>query len=426
MNTNEIFDVIIIGAGQAGLSTSYLLKKNNIHHIVFERGQIGNSWHNRWDSFVMNSPNQFNLLPGQSVNAEDAERFNTGKQFADGLLQYATTNNLPVKPNTRVISLSKSDNENSFLIETENDGETQLWKARQVVVASGGENVPVIPKLQHQFPSSLHQVHVDQYRNPSQLPEGGVLVIGSGTSGVQIAEELLGAGRKVYMATSAVARVPRRYKGRDVIAWMADLHFFDKPTSQAEPFELNMKAPLMSGHGDFGHTISLQALQKQGAQLFGHLKQVENTRITFDNNLKDTLQFGDGFSAQVKGGIDQFIAMTGLQAEAAEPDEADQPADLSAFENSPISLDLDEHNITSIIWTTGFTGDFSYIKLPVLNERGSPIHTDGISPVKHLYFNGLPWLRNLKSSLVLGSIGDAEAVSSYVLQNQHENNKVMA
>jgi len=211
-----------------------------------------------------------------------------------------------------------------------------------------------------------------------------------------------------------------------VIAWMADLHFFDKPTSQAEPFELNMKAPLMSGHGDFGHTISLQALEKQGAKLYGHLKQVENNTIVFDNNLIDTIQFGDGFSAQVKGGIDQFIVMTGLQAEAAEPDEADQPAELSIFENSPTSLDIEANNIKSIIWTTGFTGDFSYIKLPVLNERGNPIHTDGISPVEHLYFNGLPWLRNLKSSLVLGSIGDAEAVTSYVLKNQHENIEAIA
>jgi putative flavoprotein involved in K+ transport len=425
MNTNEIFDVIIIGAGQAGLSTSYLLKKNNIHHIVFERGQVGNSWHNRWDSFVMNSPNQFNLLPGQSVSEEDAGRFNTGKQFANGLMQYATTNSLPVESNTKVTSLSKSESENVFLVETEKEGEKQLWKAKQVVVASGGENVPLIPKLQQQFPSSLHQVHVDQYRNPGQLPEGGVLIVGSGTSGVQIAEELLAAGRKVYLATSAVARVPRRYKGRDVIAWMVDLHFFDKPTSQAEPFELNLKAPLMSGHGDFGHTISLQALQKQGAQLFGHLKEIENNRITFDNNLKETIQFGDGFSAQVKGGIDQFITMTGFQAADAEPDESDQPAELSIFENSPTSLDLKANNINTIIWTTGYTGDFSYIKLPVLNEQGRPIHNDGISPVQHLYFNGLPWLRNLKSSLVLGSIGDAEAVSSYVLQNQHENTKMM-
>jgi putative flavoprotein involved in K+ transport len=207
---------------------------------------------------------------------------------------------------------------------------------------------------------------------------------------------------------------------------MVDLHFMDKPTSQAEPYELNMKAPLMSGHGEIGHTISLQALAKRGAKLFGHLKQVENNTIVFENNLIDQIQFGDGFSAQIKGGIDQFIAMTGMQAAAAEADEADQPADLSYFENSPTNLDLQANNINTIIWTTGYTGDFSWIKLPVLNEWGRPIHNDGISPVKHLYFNGLPWLRNLKSSLVLGSIGDAEAVSSYVLKNHHENVIAMA
>jgi len=413
-------DVIIIGAGQSGLSTSYLLKKNNIPHIVFERGHIGNSWHQRWDSFVMNSPNQFNLLPGQSVSSDVAERFISGKNFASGLQAYANDNELPVRTNTRVTSMTKSDADNMFLVEVETNGEKELWKARQVVVASGGENVPVIPALKNQFPSGLHQLHVNDYRNPDQLPEGGVLIIGSGTSGVQIAEELLDAGRKVFMATSAVARVPRRYRGRDVIAWMADLQFFDKPTAQAEPYELNMKAPLMSGLGEWGHTISLQALQKRGANLFGHMKQVDNNMVTFDNNLIDQIQFADGFSAQVKGGIDQFISMTGFKAAEAEHDEADQPADVKAFENNPTTLDLEANNIKSIIWTTGFTGDFSWIKLPVLDERGRPIHNDGLSPVKNLYFNGLPWLRNLKSSLVFGAIGDAEAVASYVMQNQNE------
>jgi putative flavoprotein involved in K+ transport len=202
--------------------------------------------------------------------------------------------------------------------------------------------------------------------------------------------------------------------------WMSDLYFFDKPTAMAEDFEINMKAPLMSGIGEFGHTISLQNLQKQGVNLLGRLCNINRNILSFENNLAANVQFGDNFSAQVKGGIDQFIIATGAKAEPPEMDEADLPDDSFLTFESATQLDMEQNNITSIIWATGFKPDFSWIKLPVLDDRGKAIHSNGITSIKGLYFNGLPWLRNLKSSLILGVEDDAQAITNAVSKLHYE------
>lgn len=425
MNSAEFFDVIIIGAGQAGLSSSYFLKKNNIHHVILERGEVGDSWRKRWDSFYLNSPNKFNLLPAESIDEKQADGFISGPQYVEKLVHYAHHHQLPVEPNTEVIALNKRG-EDSFTITTKQNGQVRELHAKAVVVATGGQNFPILPAISKQFPGSVYQIHSDQYRNPAQLPEGAVLIIGSATSGVQIAEELAAEGKKVYMSTSAVARVPRQFRGKDTIEWLSMMGFFDKPTSMADPQELHLKAPLMSGIGDKGHTLSLQSLHKQGVLLLGYLKKIENHTLTFEDNLIDHLQFGDMFSDQVKGGINQFIEATNNPAPLAEIDEADQPVDLSLFQQRPLQLDLIQDNITSVIWTTGFTGNFNWIKLPVLNEKGQPIHSNGVSNIPNLFFMGVPWLRNLKSSLIYGTKEDAEVVTNALLQNLRVNIKEMA
>ncbi|HEX5113457.1 MAG TPA: NAD(P)/FAD-dependent oxidoreductase [Saprospiraceae bacterium] len=419
------YDVIIIGAGQAGLSTSYLLKQNSIDHIVLDRGEIGESWRKRWDSFFLNSPNKFNLLPGDRIDPQHADGFMSGQQYIEKLVHYSHQHQLPVQTNTEVIAVTKSPESDFFNVAVNRNGQSQTLFSKSVVVASGGQNFPILPSISKQFPSSLFQIHSDDYRHPDQLPKGAVLIIGSATSGVQIAEELAATGKKVYMSTSAVARIPRQYRGLDCIEWLSMMGFFDKPTAMAEPHELHMKAPLMSGIGDKGHTLSLQSLQKQGVILLGYLKSIQGYTLTFEDNLIDHLQFGDMFSGQVKGGINQFIEATNNPAPAAEIDEADQPVDLSLFQERILELDLNQNNITSVIWTTGFTGNFNWIKLPVLNEKGQPIHDNGVSAIPNLYFMGIPWLRNLKSSLIYGTKEDAEAVTTSLLQNLHSNVKVI-
>ncbi|HZV72037.1 MAG TPA: NAD(P)/FAD-dependent oxidoreductase [Saprospiraceae bacterium] len=426
MINHEILDVLIIGAGQAGLSTSYFLKENGISHVVLERGKIGNSWEKRWDSFRLNSPHQYNLLPGEPPGSYHIHDFITGHDFIERLAKYAHTHKLPVLENSNVISLKKSSVDDTFIVETIQNGQNISWSSKQVVIAAGGENNACLPQVSDQVPEKIFQLHAIQYSNPSKLPEGAVLVVGSGTSGVQIAEDLIAANRKVYLATSAVTRAPRRYRGRDIVEWMADLHFFDKPTAVAEDFELNMKAPLMSGVGASGHTISLQSLHRQGVILMGHLNNINQNVFKFENNLADNIKFGDDFSTQVKNGIDQFILATGVNAEPPEFDEADFPDDSLLTYEPASQLDLDDHYITSIIWATGFKPDFSWIKVPVLDELGKAIHSNGITTTKGLYFNGLPWLRNLKSSLIYGVVDDAKFITNSILENHHARTKVLA
>lgn len=420
MNSSKIKDVIIIGAGQAGLSTSYLLNKKNIEHIVFERDQIGSSWTKRWDSFKLNSPNHTNVLPGEKADTTEPIRFFTGKEFVNHLHQYALKSELPVQENSTVTALTKSHLDSSFLIEVNHNGKTETWKAKQIVVASGGEVKPKLPSIRNLFPKNIYQIHSSEYRNPAQLPAGDVLIIGSATSGVQIAEDLSAANRNVYLSTSSVARLPRRYRGRDIMDWMTDLHFFEKPTSEAEDFELNMKAPLMSGVGDQGHTISLQSLEAKGVKLLGYLKHVENNKLIFENNLADHIAFGDGFSSQIKDGIEQLISGTQMQALPLEEDEADMPVQEISGREPILELDIIDNNIKTIIWATGFTSEFSWVNLDVFDERKKPIHHNGITSVQGLYFMGLPWQRNLKSSLIYGTAGDAEEVTEAVLKYHSE------
>ncbi len=420
MDSNEVLDVIIIGAGQAGLSTSFLLKKNNLRHIVFEREQIGNSWTKRWDSFKLNSPNHTNLLPSEKMDTTEPERFFTGMEYINHLHQYAHNNELPVQENTTVTGLNKSNLDSTFLVEVNHNGKTETWKAKQIVIASGGEVKPKLPEIRNLIPKNIYQIHSGDYRNPAKLPAGDVLIIGSATSGVQIAEDLRAAHRNVYLSTSAVARVPRRYRGRDIMDWMNDLHFFEKPIAEAEDFELNMKAPLMSGVGELGHTISLQSLETKGVNLLGYLKHVDNNKLTFENNLADHIAFGDGFSSQIKQGIEQFIAGTHMQASPPEEDPADIPAQAISAKEPILELDIIDNNIKTIIWSTGFTSDFSWVSLDVFDEKRKPIHHNGFTSIQGLYFMGLPWQRNLKSSLIYGTAGDAEEVTNAIMKNHFE------
>ncbi len=423
MKNENFIDVIVIGAGQAGLSTSFFLKQHNINHIVFEREKIGSSWSKRWDSFKLNSPDHTNLLPGESHDAALPIHFLEGKQFAQHLTDYAVLFNLPIKEQSFVTRLTQSS-DNAFRAEVNVNGEDQIWNAKQVVIASGSEIKPRFPENHRQLPDDIFQIHSGDYRNPQQLPEGAVLIIGSATSGVQIAEDLSHTNREVYISTSAVARLPRRYRGRDIMDWLTDMHFFEKPTAQANDFELNMKAPLMSGVGNMGHTISLQSLGEKGVHLLGYLESVQGYQLTFKSNLTDHIGFGDNFSTQVKQGIDQFIEATQTKASPPEDDPADLP--VSQFSFPQIStLDLSEKNIRTVIWATGFTSDFSWIELDLFNENGKPVHQNGFTAVEGLYFMGLPWQRNLKSSLIYGTAGDAKEITDRIAIVHHEKSNLV-
>ncbi|MBI2427564.1 MAG: NAD(P)-binding domain-containing protein [Ignavibacteriales bacterium] len=413
--TETEYDVIIIGAGHAGLSVSYNLAQHNIRHIVLERGRIGQTWRTqRWDSFALNTPNALSVLPGDDYSGDNPDGFSSVAEFIGSLETYAEKFNLPVQQQTNVLSVEKDSSLFSVTI-MENGVKRQL-RSSGVVVASGCMNEKKVPSFAKEIPETIVQLHTCNYKNPGQIPGGAVLVVGSAQSGCQIAEELLQAGKRVFLASSLVARVPRRYRGKDIFEWLTLMRFTEMPADKVpDPRMLSMTQPQISGIGPLGHTVSLQSLARSGATILGRLENADSTMLSFQLNAAQHVHFADEFSLTVKKMIDDFIATSDMDAPQNEYDEADQP-DINASCASDIaSLDLKKEGIGTIIWTTGFSADFSWIRLPVLDKQGSPQHKNGISDVEGLYFIGFPWLRTRKSGIIYGIRDDAKFITEELM-----------
>lgn len=419
-STKQVFDVIIVGAGHAGLSISYFLSKNNLTHIVFDRGQIGESWRSqRWDSFALNTPNFMNLLPGETYRDLYRERFLLRDQVINKFKNYVEKFQLPLRENSAVTSVTKEPGEKYFSINVQTNDQSEQWISKQVVIASGAMSAAKTPAFSKSLSKNIYQIHVVDYRKPSQLPEGGVLIVGGGQSGCQVAEDLIASGRKIYLSTSKVGRMPRRYRGKDVLDWLTEMKYYDIPADTIKDTrQLTVTVPLLSGIGIFGHTISLQSLHRQGVVILGHLTSIENDTISFASDTAENIRYGDKFSREIKILIDSFIAKKGYTADEYKKDEADQP-DVNASCAAGISaINCSEKQINCVIWATGFTSDPGYIKLPVLTDDGKPIHRNGISPINGLFFIGFPWLRTRKSGIIHGIAEDAEFISLEILKNQ--------
>lgn len=410
----SVFDTIVVGAGVAGLSASYCLKKHGLNHIVFERGKIGESWRSqRWDSFRLNSLNKLNALAGVVYKEKDPGGFDRAADYYTFFEEYVAKYDLPVKENSKVLSIEKPAD--IFDVTISSPEGISHYSSRNVIIASGYASETRIPPFADKIDLSVKQLHASQYRNAGQLPAGAVLVVGSAQSGCQIAEDLADAGRKVFLSTSMVARVPRRYRGRDIMEWLIDMKFFDMRAEDIpDPAMRNMKPPQITGTGGGRHTISLQSFAKKGVTILGKTENAEGKSITLQPNAAMHVKFADGFSKKVKEMIDEFILKAGTRAEPPEADENDMPDENAACASPLTSLDLEENNIRSIIWSTGFSGDFSYLKLPVFDEEGNLKHKDGLPAVPGLYFLGYPWLRGRKSLLIFGIKGDAEFVADRI------------
>ncbi len=417
--SESILDAAVIGAGHAGLSISYCLKQHGLKHVVFERGRIGESWlSQRWDSFAMNTANKKNVLPGQTYSGNNFDGFGTAGEFVSSLKAYKLEFQLPVLEHAQVISVTKSGEEQYFTVSVSVNGVIKNYQSKQVIVASGSQNEKRIPSFAGNISKDILQLHTTEYRNALQLPEGAVLITGSAQSGCQIAEDLIEAGRKVYLSTSMVARIPRRYRGKDIIDWLTSMGFFNLTTEAVtDPKVLAMKVPQLSGIGELGHTMSLQSIAKNGATILGKTENADENNLFFAANASDHIKFADGFSQKAKGMVDDFILKNQLSASPPEEDIADVPDSNASCASTITTLNLTEHNIKSIIWTTGFGADFSYIKLPILNSDGSPKHKNGLSDVKGLYFLGFPWLRMRKSGMIFGIKEDAEFIADAVVNN---------
>jgi putative flavoprotein involved in K+ transport len=404
------FDAAVIGAGWAGLGVSYVLAKVGLSHRVLERGRIGETWlTQRWDSFYLNTPKFRAVMPGDRYEGADPEGFYTRDEFVALLEDYARRNRLPVATNTPVTALTRDGKAGVYRLITP-VGELT---ARAVVIASGSLNRARRPELARALPPGLLQIDTSDYRSPDVLPEGAVLVVGSAQSGGQIAEDLAMAGRAVFLSTGRTGRKPRRYRGRDVTSWEQESGLYDVPRKDlVGPDGRIPGRPLIGAR----HTISLQSLSAQGVVLLGRLTGVTDGRLIFADDVCQNIRLGDEASAKTRRHIDDHIARHGLDA----PPAIDDPAETVAprLENPPIlSLDPSEHRLTTVIWCTGFEGDYSFVQVPgVLNARGQPLEDEGLTEAPGIYFAGVDFSSTRKSGLIMGIAEEAQRLVGHIVR----------
>ena len=419
--TETVFDVIVVGAGYAGLAASYHLKNYGLHHTIFERGRIGESWRSqRWDNFRFNSTNKLNILPGDDPELKDPDLFASAPDFVAALEEYVRTHQLPVTENSKVASIEKAAE--VFVVSVLSNNEIKKYICKQILIATGVANEIRIPALSQNISKNITQLHTAEYKNPDQLPKGAVLVVGSAQSGCQISEDLLDAGRKVYLSTSKVGRIPRWYRGKDIFYWVIETKFYDVKAEEIDDPELfELRPPQVSGTGSGRDSMSLQSLSKRGAMILGRVNKADSTKVFFNDDAAQHVRFADEFSQKIKTMIDDHILKNNLSAAPAHYDEADLPDPDASCASNITSLDLKENNINSIIWATGFDHDLSYIKLPVLDDKGRLKHKDGIPEFPGIYFLGYPWLRARKSPILFGIIEDVQFIVDKLYSCSKEN-----
>lgn len=409
----ESVDTLVIGGGQAGLATSYWLTHAGVEHLVVERrNRFGGGWLDRWDSFCLVAPNFVIRLPGMPYAGPDPEGFMARDEVVNYLQDYAASFAAPVRLGTTVNRLAASNGH----FEAHTDGATLL--ARNVVLATGPYQQPKVPAASGLLPDHIQQLHSHHYRRPPQLADGAVLVVGTGQSGTQIAEELHQAGREVHLAVSMCPNAPRRYRGRDFIWWL--LQWFLHGAEVGVPFptveDLPSPAarfgcdPHVSGK-DGGHDINLRQFARHGIHLYGRLESATGATVRFSDDLDERLAFADrGFDEEFRPMFDAYIAAAGIDAP---PDERPPYDDFTP--TTTTELDLDAAGVGAVVWATGYQLDFSWVDLPVLDEWGYPRHLRGVTAHPGLYAVGLRWLHSEPSSVLAGVGADAAHIVEHIV-----------
>lgn len=409
---NEQIDIVIIGAGHAGLTMSYSLNQIGREHLILERGQVGERWRSeRWDSFHFQFPNWTIELPGYKYQVEDPDAFAPGQEVVRFLDGYADFINAPVRCGVSVESLERISPEGRFLIQTQNGS----IEAEAVVIATGPFQRASIPVVSAAFPGGMFQVHSNEYRNADQLPPGAILVVGAGSSGCQITEDLIQSGRRVYLSVGRHRRVPRRYRGSDFSWWGSTMGLWEHtvdmlPSPEAKYDPLPLLTP-----ANGGHDVDLRRMANDGATLLGRLQAINGSVITIANDLQKNLADGDRRLTEYKRNVDSFITKSGLSVpeemfsdeETPDPEEVVRPL---------LELDLKTAGISSIIWATGFRYDFDWVKLPIFDDMGEPVHRRGVTNLPGLFFLGIRWLYKRKSHFMLkaGPAEDAAYIAKMI------------
>jgi putative flavoprotein involved in K+ transport len=401
---------IVIGGGQAGLTVSYHLRERGVPHLVLERDRLGSSWReHRWDSFCLVTPNWQCRLPGYPYGGEDPDGFMLRDEIIEYVAGFASSFQPPLYEGVAVERVERG--EEGFVVRTARGDLT----AEQVILAVGGYHLPAVPPLAAALAPTLTQLHSSSYRNPSSLPDGGVLVVGSGQSGAQIAEDLHLAGREVHLSVGSAPRVARFYRGRDCVAWLEDMGHYDMAIEDHPEGLAARKEPnhYVTGRGG-GHDIDLRAMAREGMHLHGRLLGVEGAKLRFADDLAANLDSADATAERIKDAIDRYIGARGLDA-------ATEPRYTPVWEPVPSDagrLALASHELSTIVWATGFRSDWSWVRLPAFDGSGYPTHTRGVTTMPGLYVLGLPWLHTWGSGRFAGIDRDARYVAARVAEHR--------
>jgi putative flavoprotein involved in K+ transport len=402
----ERIETVVVGGGQAGLATSYYLTRQRHDHVVLEQApRAANAWRNaRWDSFTLVTPNWTLCMPGAEYEGPDRDGFMPRDDLVTYFERYVDRFQLPVLFNARVLAVEPGDRGGYRVITPE-----KTYESKNVVIATGFEQLPRLPAAADGLSPHITQLHSSQYRNPESLPAGAVLVVGSAQSGAQIAEELYLRGRQVFLSVGGAGRAPRRYRGRDVVAWLTQVGFFDM-TPDKLPVPVEQFAPPHVSGANGGHTLNLHQFARDGVTLLGRVRGASGNAISLAPDLRESLARADQFEREVQKMVDGYIRANGIDAPAEELPELRDGYDQLVVE----ALDMEAIGIATIIWATGYSHDYGFVKLPILDRDAFPIQTRGVSPHAGLFFVGMPFMPSLKSGILAGVGEFAEYIASEI------------
>jgi putative flavoprotein involved in K+ transport len=400
-------DVVVIGAGHSGLAMSHCLSALAIEHIVLERGEVANSWRReRWDSLRLLTPNWMSRLPGYAYDGDDPDGYMEMAEVVDFVSRYAERIDAPVQTGTEVLNVRCSGD--GYLVTTSRGD----WRCRAVVLASGAFNKAAIPAVAKDIPARVQQVTAHEYKNPTQLEDGGVLVVGASATGLQLADEIHASGRPVTLAAGEHVRMPRMYRGRDVQWWMLMSGILNECFGDVDdPARVRrLPSPQLVGTPDHS-TLDLNRLIGSGVVVAGRLMGVRDGKAQFSGSLRNVCTLADLKMNRMLNAFDEWAATTGCAAEV----EAIERFDATRTDvTAPLNADLRDGSIRTIVWATGFRPDYSWLDVPVVDRKGQLRHEGGVVDAPGLYAMGLPFLRRRKSSFMHGAEDDARDLSRHL------------
>jgi putative flavoprotein involved in K+ transport len=399
---------VIIGAGQAGLAMSRCLSEGGIEHVVLERGQVAERWRSSWDSLHLLTPNWMTRLPGFHYDGDDPDGFMSARELVGFFERYAAALGAPILTNTTVRRVERVGDEFHVV------SDRGVWSAASVVLATGYCDRPAIPAASRRLAPAIRQMAAADYRRPDDLPNGGVLVVGASSTGVQLADEIQRSGRQVTLAVGRHTRLPRRYRGRDILWWLEQIGMLTQSAEAVQDLERSRRQPSLQLIGSPDHaTLDLAVLHAHGVRLAGRVLEADGHLIRLADDLLATTAAADVKMADILGRIDRFITLSGATATPSEPFNPTWPL----AGDAPGDLDLRRARINTVIWATGYQRVYPWLNLPVLDGRGEIVHDGGATPEPGLYVLGLNFQRRRNSSFIDGVGDDARVIATQIARS---------